>query len=88
MTNLPLREKLKKLTDATKQQNAIPERSKSAGLIVFLILFGMTALILFALAVGLVLTGHTISALVTFIIGALLGYSVFKVLRADNIRQL
>lgn len=88
MTNLPLREKLKKLTDATKQLNAIPERSKNAGLVVFLILFGMTVLILFALAVGLALTGDIISALVTFIIGALLGYSVFKVLKADNIRQL
>ena len=59
MTNLPLREKMKKITDATKQQNAIPERSKNAGLIVFLILFGMRPLCLFALAVGLVLTGHT-----------------------------
>lgn len=88
MANWQLREKLKKITEATKQENNLSERTKNAGLIVFLVLFGIAITVLFALSVGLLINGHLIGAIVIFSIAALLTYSIVQLMRADNIRQL
>ena len=76
MADMQLREKIKKIAAAAKQGDHIPERSKNIGLIIFLILFGCGIIVLFALAIGLMINGHFISAAVIFSIAALLAYSV------------
>lgn len=88
MANWQLQEKLKKIAEATKQENNLSERTKNAGLIVFLILFGIAITVLFALSVGLLINGHLIAAIVIFSIAALLTYSIIRLIQADNIRQL
>lgn len=88
MANWQLREKLQKVSEAAKQENNLSERSKNTGLLVLLALFGMAIIVLFALSIGLVFNGHLLSAMIIFSIAALLTYSIFKVMQADNIRQL
>ncbi|WP_318614955.1 hypothetical protein [Sporosarcina sp. YIM B06819] len=88
MADMQLREKIKKITAAAKQNDSIPERSKNIGLIIFLILFGCGTFVLFALAIGLTLNGHFISAVVLFLITTLLVYSVVKMMTAEDIQPL
>lgn len=86
MADMQLREKIKKITAAVKQGDNIPERSKNIGLIIFLILVGCGILVLFVLAIGLMMNGHFISAVVIFLIAALLTYSVIKMITAEDIQ--
>lgn len=88
MADMQLREKMKKVSEAAKHGNRMPERSKNAGLIVFLILSGCGIIIMFALAIGLILKKYFIGATVVFCIAALLVYSIYKIVKADNIEQL
>lgn len=88
MADIQLREKIKKIAAAAKQGDNIPERSKNIGLIIFLILFGCGIIVLFALTIGLILNGHIISAVVIFLIAALLTYSIIKMMTADDIHSL
>ncbi|CAM3137871.1 hypothetical protein FITA111629_05835 [Filibacter tadaridae] len=88
MADMQLREKMRTLADAVKHGEHVPERSKSMGLIVFLILFGIGMFVLLAFGIGLVMNGHPLGAVVSFIIVALLTYSVFKMMKADDIRDL
>ncbi|MBE1552941.1 hypothetical protein [Sporosarcina limicola] len=88
MADLGLREKMKIIAQAAKHGENIPEGSKGAGLIAFLILFGCAIIVLFALAIGLMINGHRISAAVFFIIAVLLTYSIFKMMKADDIQHL
>ena len=86
MADMQLREKIQKIAAAAKQGDSIPERSKNIGLIIFLILFGCGVLVLFALSIGLMMNGHFISAVVIFLIAALLTYSVIKMITAEDIQ--
>ncbi|WP_342513299.1 hypothetical protein MKY34_00480 [Sporosarcina sp. FSL K6-1522] len=86
MANMQLREKMKTITEAAKHGDRVPERSKNAGLIILLLLFGCGIIVLFALAIGLVINGHLISAGVTFLLAALLTFSVIKMIKADDIQ--
>ncbi|HJF33201.1 MAG TPA: hypothetical protein K8V56_15680 [Sporosarcina psychrophila] len=88
MADMQLREKMKKVSEAAKHGNLMPERSKNAGLIVFLILSGCGIIIMFSLAIGLILNKYFIGATVVFGIVALLVYSIYKIMKADNIGQL
>jgi hypothetical protein len=88
MADMQLREKMKKVSEAAKHGDRVPERSKNAGLIVFLILIGCGIVVMFSLAIGLILNKHFIGAAVIFCIAALLVYSVYKMMKADNIGQL
>ncbi|NYF23430.1 hypothetical protein [Sporosarcina sp. JAI121] len=88
MVDMQLREKLKKVSEAAKHGDRLPERSKNAGLVVFLLLIGIGIIVLSALAIGLALAEHALSAAVIFSIAALLAFSVFKVMRADDVGQL
>lgn len=88
MADMQLREKINKITAAVKQGDNIPERSKNIGLIIFLILIGCGILVLFALAIGLMMNGHFIGAVVIFLIAALLTYSVIKMSTAEDIQPL
>ncbi len=88
MADMQLREKIQKIAAAAKQGDNIPERSKNIGLIIFLILFGCGILVLFALTIGLMMNGHFISAVVLFLIAALLTYSIIKMITAEDIKPL
>ena len=88
MADMQLREKIKTITAAAKHGERVPERSKNAGLIVLLILFGCGILVLFALAIGFIMNGHRISAVITFLLATLLAFSVIKMLKADNLPPL
>lgn len=88
MADMQLREKVKKIAAAAKQGDNIPERTKNIGLIIFLILFGCGILVLFALTIGLIINNHFISAVVIFLIAALLTYSIIKMMTADDIQPL
>lgn len=88
MADMQLRDKMKKVSEAAKHGNRVPERSKNAGLVVFLIFIGCGIIVMFALAIGLMISKHFIVAAVICSIAALLTYSVFKMMKADNIGQL
>jgi len=88
MADMQLHEKMKKVSEAAKHGGHVPERSKNAGLIVFLILIGCGMIFMLALAIGLLLTRHIISAAIVFSIAALLAYSVFKMMKADDLGEL
>ncbi|WP_203248395.1 hypothetical protein [Sporosarcina beigongshangi] len=88
MADIQLREKIKKIAAAAKQSENIPERSKNIGLVIFLILFGSGILVLVALAVGLMINTHFISAVVVFLIAMLLTYSIIKMMTAEDIPPL
>lgn len=88
MADMQMREKMKKISEASKQGNRVPERSKKAELVVFLIFIGCGIIVMSALAIGLIINKHFIGAAVICSIAALLTYSVFKMMKAEDIQQL
>ena len=88
MADMQLREKMKKVSEAAKHGDQVPERSKSIGLIVFLILIICGIVVMLSLTIGLFLNKHFISATATLVIAGLLVYSVFKIMKADDIEEL
>lgn len=88
MADMHLREKMKKVTEAAKHGDQVPEISKKVGLILFLIFIGTGIAVLLALSVGFVMNDHPISAVITFLISALLAYSIYKMIKAEDIRHL
>ena len=88
MADMQFRDKMKKVSEAAKHGNRMPERSKNAGLVIFLIVIGCGIIVMLALAIGLMISNHLIGATVICSFAALLTYSVFKMMRADNIEQL
>lgn len=88
MADMQLRDKMKKISEAAKHGNRVPERSKNAGLVVFLIFILCGIIVMLALAIGLMISNHFIGAAVICSIATLLIYSVYKMMKADNIGQL
>ncbi|MBO0588783.1 hypothetical protein [Sporosarcina sp. E16_8] len=88
MADMQLRDKMKKVSEAAKHGNRVPERSKNAGLIVFLIFILCVIIVMLALAIGLMISKHFLGAAVICSFAALLTYSVYKMMKADNIGQL
>ena len=88
MADMQLRDKMKKISEAAKHGDRVPERSKNAGLVVFLILIGCGIIVMLALAIGLMISKHFIGAAVICSIAALLTYSIYKMMKADDIEQL
>jgi hypothetical protein len=88
MADMQLRQKMKKVSEAAKHGAKVPERSKNAGLVVFLFFIGCGIIVMLALAIGLIISKHIIGAAVFFSIAALLTYSVFKMMKADDIGEL
>ncbi|MBO0601297.1 hypothetical protein I2483_06460 [Sporosarcina sp. E16_3] len=88
MADMQLRDKMKKISEAAKHGDRVPERSKNAGLVVFLILIGCGIIVMLALAIGLMISKHFLGAAVICSIAALLTYSIYKLMKADDIEQL
>lgn len=88
MADMHLREKMKNVSEAAKNSDLVPERSKKAGVIVFIIIIGCGIIVMLALAISLILNKHVIFAAVISSIAALLAYSIYKMIKADDIGQL
>ncbi len=88
MADMQLREKMKKVSEAAKHGNQVPERSKRIGLIVFLPLIGCSIVIMLSLTIGLFLNKHLINATLILVIAGLLVYSVDKMMKAHDIEEL
>ena len=88
MSNLHLREKMKKIMEASKNSDQIPERSKHVGFIIFLLFIAIAIIALLALTVSFIVNGMLVIAIITLLITALLAYSTFKMMKADDIHQL
>jgi CHASE2 domain-containing sensor protein len=88
MSDMNMRNKLTKITEAAKNGEHITERSKSIGFKVFLgfIVLGIVALV--GLSTALLIYGHWISAVIFFLTSAVFSYALFKLITADDIRNL
>lgn len=87
MSDMHLRNKLRKITEAAKNGEHIPERSKTIGMQLFFIFVAIGILGLLGLTVSLAIYGHLISALISFIITLSLFYPAYKLLTAEEIES-
>lgn len=82
MANVPILEKVKRIMSSAADGSQYSETSKRAGLYILYALFGAAVLLLFALAAGLVQTGHYIGSTVLLLAGAAIGYILVQLIRA------
>ena len=82
MSNVPIREKVKRITEAAKDGDSFTESSKNAGMLVLYGLFTVAVLVLLALTIGFIQSGHYIASAVTLIAGGCLGFVLLKIIRA------
>lgn len=83
-----MREKLKTLMTATEQGKYVSERSKTIGLIIISIFFGIAILLLLALSIGFVFNHHWLGAFFSFSSGIGLTIIIINILKADDLQQL
>lgn len=85
MSDMHLRTKLRKVTEAAKHGEHVPERAKNIGFRIFLVfaVFGLIGLL--SLIVSLVIHGHWIGAIITFIFASFFIYVNFKLVTARDI---
>lgn len=88
MADMHMREKLRKVTEAAKNSEQIPERSKKIGLSIFFTFTFIGIFAIFAFALALLIYGHPIAALVSVLIALLLLYVMNKIRSADDIPKL
>ncbi|MBO1910083.1 hypothetical protein J4G37_35530, partial [Microvirga sp. 3-52] len=83
-----IRNKLTKVTEAAKNGEHITERSKSAGFTVFLAFIVLGIIALIGLSTALLFYGHWLSAGIFFLTSTVFSYVLFKLITADDIRNL
>ena len=88
MADMHMREKLRKVTEAAKNSEQIPESSKKVGLSIFFIFTFIGIFAIFAFALALFIYGHPIAALISALIALLLLYMMNKIRSADDIPKL
>ncbi|MHA6258927.1 hypothetical protein ACXYMX_03325 [Sporosarcina sp. CAU 1771] len=88
MSDMHMREKLRKVTQAAKHGADVPEQTKKWGLILFLSFFIIGILVLFALMIGFILNENPIAAAVTAFIAIFLAYCVYKIITTDDVQHL
>lgn len=82
MSNVPIREKVKRIAEAAKDGESYTESSKSAGMFFFYGIFGIAMLFLIALTIGLAQGGHYIGSAICLVAGGGLGFILLKLARA------
>lgn len=85
MSNMQMREKLRKITQAVSHSEQIPEQTKRVGMAIFFIFFGLGLLAAFIFSVALFVYGHYLGALITLVMTSLIGYVWYKIQSADEI---
>lgn len=88
MSDMHLQNKLRKITEAAKNGEHIPERPKKVGMLIFFIISAIGLLGLAALAIALAVYGHRLSGLIIFLIAISLMYALYKLISAENIHSL
>lgn len=88
MSDMNMRDKLRKVTEAAKNSEQIPESSKKIGLSIFFIFTFIGILAIFALALSLFIYGHPIAAIIFVLIALFLLYVIIKIRSADDIPKL
>lgn len=88
MSNMHMRDKLRKVTEAAKNSEQIPESSKEIGLLIFFIFSFIGIFCVFALAFIFLLYGHWLSAFITVGIALLFLYIAIKIRTAADIPKL
>ena len=78
MSNVPIREKVKRIAEAAKDGESYTESSKSAGMLFFYGIFGIAMLFLIALTIGLAQGGHYIGSAICLVAGGGLGFILLK----------
>ena len=85
MSDMHMRDKLRKVTEAAKNSEQIPEQSKKIGLSIFFIFTFVGVFMIFVLALTLYIYGHLLAALITLLTALLLLYLTVKLRSADDI---
>lgn len=85
MSQMPMREKLKKIAEAAKDGGRINERPKKIGLLIFFIFTAIGIIAIFAFAIVLLIHGYKISALISSLFATFLLYIAYKLITADDI---
>lgn len=82
MSNVPIREKVKRITAAAKDGESYSESTKSAGMLFLYGVFGSAILFLIALTIGLLQSEHYIGSILFLLAGSGLGFILLKLARA------
>ena len=88
MSDMHLKGKMRKVTEAAKQGTYVTERSKKAGLVLFLLFIGIGVIVLLALMIGFIKNENPVAATVTSLLAVFLTYCVYKLITTDDIRHL
>ena len=88
MSDMHMKNKLAKITEAAKNGKHITEHAKSFGFKVFLVFVALGIAILVGFSAALLFYGHRIGAVIFFLISAAISYAMFKLITADAIRNL
>lgn len=85
MSNMQMREKVRKITEAANDSKQISEESKKAGMLMFFILSGLCLLALVCFSLALLIYQHYLSAFISIIVTACFSYLLYKIQSADEI---
>ena len=88
MSDMHMKNKLAKITEAAKNGKHITERTKSIGFKVFLVFVALGIMVIVGLSAALLFYGHWISSVIFFLISAVFSYALYKLMTADDIRNL
>ena len=88
MSDLHMRDKLRKVTEAARNSEQIPERSKKIGLSIFFIFTFIGVFAIFAFALTLYFYGHLLASLTSLLTAILLLYLTVKLRTADDIPKV
>lgn len=85
MSNMQMREKLRKITEARGHSEQISEQAKQVGMTLFFLLAGIGLLALIIFSFVLFMNGRYLGASVTIALTVLIGFLLVKIYTADEI---
>lgn len=87
MSNIQMREKLRKVTKAVVNHEAIPDRTKNIGLLILFIFTGLGILSLFGFAAILFLYKKWLAAFITTGVASVISFITYKIQSADELPE-
>ena len=88
MSDMHMKNKLAKINEAAKNGKHVSDRAKSFGFKVFLAFVALGIVLLVGFSVALLFYRHWISAAIFFLLSTAFSYALFKLITADDIRNL